>query len=63
MQTVADRLAPRSVFYSHCHDGRWKPPADPRNRTRDWFNANGWTNWHGEAPLTERVAWTMTTTG
>jgi SAM-dependent methyltransferase len=63
MQAVAGRLAPRGVFFSHCHDGRWKPPATPRNRPGDWFVDKGWTRWHGETPLTGRVAWTLTTTG
>lgn len=63
MQAVADRLAPRGLFFSHCHDGWWKPPAEPRHALEPWFTSRGWPVWNGEAPLTGRVAWLFTTTG
>jgi hypothetical protein len=63
MQAVANRLAAKGLFFSHVHDGGWRPPAAPRNRTRDWFDENGWPHWRGETPLAARVAWTFTSTG
>lgn len=63
MQAVANRLASRGIFFSQCHDGAWKPPAEPRHATREWFVANGWQMWTRDKPLTGRVAWLFTTTG
>ena len=63
MKAVADRLSSRGVFFSHCHDGRWKPPASPRHATESWFVAQGWELWDGETPLTGRAAWLLTSTG
>lgn len=63
MKAMAARLASRGIFFSQCHDGSWKPPAPRRHRTKSWFVAEGWELWHGETPLTGRVAWLFTTTG
>jgi len=63
MNAVASRLASRGIFFSHCHDGRWRPPASPNHRTRSWFVSEGWPLWTGDTPLTGRVAWLFTSTG
>ena len=63
MAAVAHRLASPGVFFSHCHDGGWKPPASPNHRTRSWFVSEGWPLWSGDTPLTSRVAWLFTSTG
>ena len=63
INAVANRLASRGIFLSHCHDGRWRPPAPPQHATRSWFVAQGWEFWQGDAPLRRRVAWLLTTTG
>jgi SAM-dependent methyltransferase len=63
MKAVANRLASPGIFFSHCHDGGWRPPAPPRHPTQSWFVAEGWKFWGGNTPLTERVAWLFTTTG
>lgn len=63
MQVVANRLARRGIFFSHAHDGSWRPPAPRRHATESWFVAEGWQCWRGDTPLTTRVAWLLTTTG
>jgi len=63
MKAVANRLAPRGIFFSHCHDGRWKPPASPKHPTRSWFVDERWTFWQNGQPLAGRVAWLFTSTG
>jgi len=63
MKAVANRLASRGIFFSQCHDGFWKPPAEPRHATRSWFVDQGWELSRAETPLTGRVAWLSTTTG
>jgi len=63
INAVANRLASRGIFLSHCHDGCWRPPAPARHATRSWFVAQGWEFWKGETPLRGRVAWLLTTTG
>jgi len=63
LQAVANRLASRGIFFSHAHDGRWKPPAPRRHALEPWFVAQGWEFWRREVALTGRVAWLFTTTG
>lgn len=60
---VADRLASRGIFFSQCHDGRWKPPAPPRHALEPWFVSQGWECTRRPIQLTGRVAWLFTTTG
>ncbi len=63
MTAVASRLATRGLFYSHCHDGGWKPPAKPRHVTRSWFVEQGWHLFEPPEPVTGRMAWTFGSTG
>jgi hypothetical protein len=63
MQAVANRLASPGIFFSHAHDGGWKPPASPRHAPAAWFRSEGWPVWRGETPLKTRVAWLFTSTG
>jgi hypothetical protein len=37
MTAVANRLDDRGILFSHCHDGGWRPPAEPRHVTRAWL--------------------------
>lgn len=63
MAAVVQRLSDPGIFFSHCHDGGWRPPYQPRNATKKWFKANRWPRWNDRKPLTTQVAWSMTTTG
>jgi SAM-dependent methyltransferase len=63
MKAATDRLASRGLFFSHCHDGGWCPPARPRHHIEPWFVAEGWKFLSDDRPLTGRVAWLFTTTG
>ena len=63
IKAATDRLALRGIFFSHCHDGGWRPPAPPRHRLEPWFVAEDWKFLSGDTPLTERVAWLFTSTG
>lgn len=62
---LAMRLTPDGVFFSHSHDGAWKPPAKRRHFTKPWFEQNGWTIWDGSPGRKPagRVAWLFTSTG
>lgn len=63
LQGIARRLASRGVFFSHCHNGRWRH-SEPRIHAHDaWFTAEGWPRWQGETPLNGRVAWLFMSTG
>ena len=65
MKALADRVGPEGILLSHCHDGGWRPPAEPQHFTKSWFEENGWDYWDGrsgEKPA-GRVAWLYITTG
>lgn len=62
-EAVANRLGSRGIFFSHCHDGGWRPSEPRLHRIEPWFAAKGWEFWRPGAPLTGRVAWTFMTTG
>jgi len=65
LAALAGRLEPNGILLSHCHDGGWRPPAEPRHLTRSWFISNQWTIWNGgpgQKPPGQ-VAWLFTTTG
>lgn len=59
------RLGQCGILLSHCHDGAWKPPAEPRHFTKSWFQQNRWAIWNGRpGPKPScRVAWLFTSTG
>jgi hypothetical protein len=58
------RLSPEGIFLTHCHDSRWRPPAQPRHVTSSWWLAQGGVLWSGGFPKpTGRVAWPVTSTG
>lgn len=63
LQSVANRLASRGIFFSQSHDGFWRPPREPVHANEWWFRAAGWPIWPIEGPLTTRVAWLLTSTG
>jgi SAM-dependent methyltransferase len=63
LRSLAQRLAPRGIFFSHCHDGRWKPPAKPFHATRDWFGEHGWKAWQDGTPVTGHTVWLFQSTG
>jgi hypothetical protein len=64
MSCLSNRLNENCIFFSHCHDACWEPPADPVHYAESWFRDNGWNNWYGEGDKPGgRVAWTFTSTG
>jgi hypothetical protein len=57
-------LSPQGIFYTHCHDSGWRPPAERRHVTGDWCRAQGWSIWNGKGTKPDgRVAWLFTSTG
>jgi hypothetical protein len=62
---LAQRLSENGIFFSHCHDGAWRPPAEPRHYTEGWFREAGWTIWNGRPGRKPpgRVAWLFSSTG
>ena len=65
LDALAKRLDKNGIFLSHCHDGRWKPPGEPRHFSKFWFQENEWTLWNGSPGRkpSGRVAWLSTSTG
>jgi hypothetical protein len=63
LQTVVDRLAPRGLFFSHCHDGSASLREGPTHALGSWFKREGWEFWYGEGSLTNRAAWLTVSTG
>src|SRR5262249_19762678 len=65
MDCLAQRLSENGIFFSHSHDGAWRPPAEPRHHTEAWFRNAGWTIWNGHSGRKPpgRVAWLFTSTG
>jgi len=58
------RLSPNGLFVTHCHDGRWRPPARRRHVTAEWWQSQGGVLWSGVGPKPKgQVAWPITTTG
>ena len=62
---LAERVGPNGIILSHCHDGGWRPPAEPRHVTASWFQKNHWKIWDGSSGQKPpgRVAWLATSTG
>jgi hypothetical protein len=64
LSALAARLAPEGILFSHCHDGGWRPPANPRHRVGEWLQAHDWPIWNGQTPKPPgRVGWLFTSTG
>lgn len=65
LNRLSQRLSENGIFFSHCHDGVWKPPAKRRHYTESWFHEAGWTIWNGCSSRKPpgRVAWLFTSTG
>jgi SAM-dependent methyltransferase len=63
LEAVARRLSPKGIFFSHTHDGSWRPPKPRWHATQKWFTEQGWQEWTAQAPLIGRVVWTLTSTG
>lgn len=63
INAVAERLESRGIFFSQCHNGGWVLDGPPRHALEPWFRAAGWAFWNDSTPLSNRVAWLMTTSG
>ena len=64
MSKLSNRLNENGIFFSHCHDACWKPPAEPVHFATSWFRDNGWSDWYGKGEKPGgRVAWRFTSTG
>lgn len=62
---VVARLSPQGILLTHCHDGRWRPPARPRHSVAPLLEPAGVrvVPW-GSAPEGEgRCAFAFTSTG
>jgi hypothetical protein len=65
LDALAQRLKPDGLFFSHCHDGGWRPPDEPVHQVERFFRDRGWVIWkQGQSPShTGRVAWLEMSTG
>jgi SAM-dependent methyltransferase len=65
LSALADRLTPRGILVSHCHDGAWRPPREPRHATAEWFRAHGWNILRKaeDRRSSGRSAWLVSSTG
>jgi len=65
MNPLANRLSENGIFFSHCHNGAWRPPAKPVHFSESWFKGAGWTIWYGDSGRKPqgRVAWLCLSTG
>jgi SAM-dependent methyltransferase len=63
LTAVANRLAPRGIFFSQCHDRTAGPVGPRRHASASWFEQQGWSRWPAQTPLAERVVWLMVTSG
>lgn len=62
---IISRLSTKGILVSHCHDGAWKPPAEPYHSTRSLIAGLGIEIWKGGdiTNLDGRIALTLTSTG
>jgi hypothetical protein len=62
---VVNRLSPHGILLTHCHDGRWKPPAMPRHVVEPLLAPAGVTKvpWGSVPPPDGRIALVFTSTG
>lgn len=65
LDCLISRIQPNGLFLSHCHDGRWKPPAEPIHRVEGLFRDRGWRifRWAVSPDHPGRVAWLVMSTG
>lgn len=65
LAALADRLSADGIFFSHCHNGAWRPPALPVHRNEVWFRDRQWQIWNGQSKdkPAGQVAWLQITTG
>lgn len=67
LSALSRRLSDNGVFFTHCHDNRWRPGDKREARTERWFRDHGWAIWYGRggtnAGQSRRVAWILLTTG
>jgi hypothetical protein len=67
LEALTARLSVDGLFLSHCHDGGWRPPAEPVHlverclRERNWPIAK--VGWKERFAYRGRVAWLQMTTG
>jgi SAM-dependent methyltransferase len=62
---VVNRLSPRGILLTHCHDGRWKPPAPRKHVIEPLLGSTGvQIIQHGSAlPHEGRAAFVVLSTG
>ena len=65
LEALTRRLRSDGLFFSHCHNGRWRPPAPLVHVAEAWFREHGWTIWRDDldAAPHERLASLFITTG
>ena len=66
LDALLSRLANTGIFLSHCHDGAWRPPAEPFHATESLLRGRGLSLFYedGELPASGgQVAWIFTSTG
>lgn len=63
LSAVTNRLASRGIFFSHSHDGRWRPPAPRQHAWARDIAALGWPTLDERGDVSERVVWLFVTTG
>lgn len=65
LDALATRLTDGGVLLSHCHDGAWRPPAEPFHATEALIRNSGWTilTALSVAKPESRSAWLVRSTG
>jgi len=65
LEALASRLVEGGILLSHCHDGAWRPPAEPFHATEALFRSSGWPILTGRSPAkpVRRSAWLVRSTG
>ena len=65
LDCLISRIQPNGLFLSHCHDGRWKPPAEPVHRVERLFRDRGWPIFPRDVSLDHpgHMAWLVISTG
>ena len=65
LQAVLARLSPLGILLTHCHDGCWRPPADPRHHVEPLLEPAGVrvVPWESVPEAEGRCAFVFTSTG